>query len=104
LLCCSKPGTFSSTTAAKISPLGYQAVHLEDLVDNNGFSASFKWFSNFNKKGKVYVATPFGLLLGLLRLKSLDDCPFLKTETFASLVSQRSSTFIEDKISSKIEC
>jgi len=89
--CCSKPGTFCSTTSARYFEDEYRAVNLEDLVDEHGAPASFKWFSNFCKSGKVYVATPFGLLLGILRLKSLEQCEFLRTDVFTSLVTEINS-------------
>lgn len=36
---------------------------------------------------KVHVATAFGLILGILRLKTLEDCPFIKSQYFESVVS-----------------
>ena len=67
-------------------------IRLQDLRKEDGSPASSKWFSNNGWSEKVHVATAFGLLLTILRLKSLDSCPFLDTRYFKSVVSSINAT------------
>ena len=87
-LCCVKPSTFCSSATAKLFDEEYALVFFEDLRRKDGVSTSSKWF--YGSKGlrsdKVHVATAFGLFLGILRLRSLKDCPFIKTRYFESVV------------------
>ena len=88
-LCCTKPSTFCSSATAKLFHEEYALVSFEDLRGKDGVSASSKWFhgSKGLRTDKVHVATAFGLFLGILRLRSLQDCPFMKTQYFESVVS-----------------
>lgn len=87
-LCCTKPCTFCSSATAKLFPAHYQHVNFDDLYGENGSPASFKWFCSHRRSEKVYVATPFGLLLGILRLKNFEECPFIQTEAFKTAVEE----------------
>ena len=91
-LCCTKPSTFVSSASAKLFSNEYALIRLQDLRGEDGSPASSKWFSNNGWSEKVHVATAFGLLLGILRLKSLDSCPFLDTRYFQSVVSTINAT------------
>ena len=83
-LCCSKPVNFCSFVS-KVFHEEYHHVVFEDLRDENGVIPPFKWFNAHHRPEKVYVASAFGLLVGLLRLKKLEDCAFLRTEEFACI-------------------
>ena len=79
-LCCTKPSTFCSSATAKLFHEEYALVSFEDLRGKDGVPASSKWFhSKGLRSDKVHVATAFGLILGILRLKALEDCPFIKS-------------------------
>ena len=87
-LCCTKPSTFCSSTTAKLFHEEYALVSFDDLRGKDGVPASSKWFhSKGLRSDKVHVATAFGLTLGILRLKTLEDCPFIKSQYFESVVS-----------------
>ena len=87
-LCCTKPSTFCSSATAKLFHEEYALVSFEDLRGKDGVPASSKWFhSKGLRSDKVHVATAFGLILGILRLKTLEDCPFIKSRYFDSVVS-----------------
>lgn len=85
-LCSTKPSTFCSSSTAKLFHSEYACVRLADLRGEDGFPARSKWFSAKGHAEDVFVATAFGLLLGILRLKSLERCPFIQTRYFLSLV------------------
>ena len=85
-LCSSKPSTFCSSSTAKLFPSEYACVRLADLRGEDGFPARSKWFSAKGYAEDVFVATAFGILLGILRLKSLERCSFVRTRYFLSLV------------------
>jgi len=88
ILCCTKPSTFCSSATAKLFHGEYALVSFEDLRGKDGVPASSKWFhSKGLRSDKVHVATTFGLILGILRLKTLEDCPFIKSQYFESVVS-----------------
>ena len=63
----------------------YRLVHFVDLHGQNGASASVRWFSNKGFSEKVHVATSFGLLVGILRSRTLENCPFIKSKYFESV-------------------
>ena len=87
-LCCTKPSTFCSSATAKLFHEEYALVSFEDLRGKDRVPASSKWFhSKGLRSDKVHVATAFGLILGILRLKTLEDCPFIKSRYFDSVVS-----------------
>ena len=87
-LCCMKPSTFCSSATAKLFHEEYALVSFEDLRGKDGVPASSKWFhSKGLRSDKVHVATAFGLILGILRLRALEDCPFIKSRYFESVVS-----------------
>ena len=90
-LCCSKPVVFCSTASAKSFPDEYKLVSLEDLRGEDGAPASFRWFCSHRSSEKVYVASAFGLFLGILRLKSWTNCQFIKSEHFKMVVSSLNS-------------
>ena len=85
-LCSTKPSVFCSSSTAKLFPSEYACVRLADLRGEDGFPARSKWFSAKGYSEEVFVATAFGILLGILRLKSLERCPFIRTKYFCSLV------------------
>lgn len=86
-LCCSKPAAFCSTSSANLFPEEYKLVFLNDLRGEDGAQASFRWFCPFRSSEKVYVASAFGLLLGILRLKSWTNCLFMKSDYIHCLIS-----------------
>lgn len=90
-LCGCKPSIFCSTVSAKTFADEYKLVNLEDLRGEDGAQASFRWFCSYRSSKKVYVASAFGLLLGILRLKSWSRCEFIKSEYFTSAVSSLNS-------------
>ena len=104
-LCCTKPSTFCSSATAKLFHEEYALVSFEDLRGKDGVPASSKWFhSKGLRSDKVHVATTFGLILGILRLKTLQDCPFIKSRYFESVVSLlNAKTFDLDLESSKAD-
>ena len=85
-LCSTKPSVFCSSSTAKLFPSEYACVRLADLRGEDGFPACSKWFSAKGYSENVFVATAFGILLGVLRLKSLDRSSFIRTRYFLSLV------------------
>ena len=86
-LSCSKPSVFCSTVTAESFPDEYKLASLDELLDEDGAPASFRWFCSYRSSENVYVASAFGLLLGILRLKSLSICPSVKSKYFKSVVS-----------------
>ena len=90
-LCGCKPSIFCSTVSAKTFADEYKHVSLEDLRGEDGAQASFRWFCSHRSSEKVYVASAFGLLLGILRLKTWSNCEFIKSEYFKSAVSSLNS-------------
>jgi len=90
-LCCSKPSVFCSTVSAKVFPEEYKQVALGNLRGNDGTLASFRWFCSHRSSEKVHVASAFGVLLGILRLKSWSNCHFMKSDYFKAVVSSINS-------------
>ena len=86
-LCGCKASIFCSTVSAKTFADEYKHVSLEDLRGEDGAQASFRWFCSHRSSEKVYVASAFSLLLGILRLKTWSNCEFIKSEYFKSAVS-----------------
>lgn len=72
---------------AKCFPNEYKLASLSDLHGEDGAPASFHWFCSYQSSDNVYVALAFGLLLGILRLKSLSNCQFVMSKYFKSVVS-----------------
>ena len=90
-LCSCKLSTFCSSSSAKLFTDEYWLVNLADLYGDGGVPASFCWFCSYRRSEKVHVASTFGLVLGILRLKSLEDCNSLKSDYFKALVSSINS-------------
>ena len=90
-LCSSKPSVFCSTLSAQTFPEEYKQVALENLRGKDGTTASFRWFCSHRSSENVYVASAFGLLLGILRLKSWSSCHFMKSDYFKAVVSSINS-------------
>ena len=90
-LCSSKPSVFCSTVSAQTFPEEYKQVVLENLRGKDGTAASFRWFCSHRSSEKVYVASAFGLLLGILRLKSWTSCHFMNSDYFKAVVSSINS-------------
>ena len=90
-LCSCKPSTFCSSSSAKLFADEYQFVDLSNLRGNEGVPASYSWFSSFRRTEKVHIATTFGLLLGILRQRTLEDCPFIRSDYFKALMSSINS-------------
>ena len=86
-LCSSKPSVFCSTVSAQTFPEEYKQVVLENLRGKDGTAASFHWLCSHRSSEKVHVASAFGLLLGILRLKSWSSCHFMKSDYFKAVVS-----------------
>ncbi|XP_067021392.1 uncharacterized protein [Acropora muricata] len=97
-LCCSKPAAFCSTSSANLFPEEYKLVFLNDLRGEDGAQASFRWFCPFRSSEKVYVASAFGLSLGILRLKSWSNCLFMKSDYIHCLKSVLNTRGLECKV------
>lgn len=97
-LCCSKPAAFCSTSSANLFPEEYKLVFLNDLRGEDGAQASFRWFCPFQSSEKVYMASAFGLLLGILRLKSWSNCLFMKSDYIHCLISVLNARGLECKV------
>lgn len=79
-LCCTKPFTFCSSAAAKLFKEEYALVPFQDLRGKDRVPASSKWFGSKGlPSDKVRVASAFGLLTGILRLRALENCAFIKS-------------------------
>lgn len=94
-LCASKPSQFCSTASALEFPEEYKLVSLADLRAKDGSQASSRWFCFSRSIGKVYVATAFGVLLGILRLRSWTTCQFFHSEQLKSIVCDLNSRGLE---------
>ena len=80
--CWGKPSRFSSSGFAQVFPDEYRQIALDDLLGCDGFPAPASWFSAASRRAEnVYVASAFGLVVELLRQKTL-DAPFFQTEDF----------------------
>ena len=80
--CGGKPSRFCSSGFAQVFPDEYRQIALDDLVGCDGFPAPASWFSASSRRAEnVYVASAFGLVVGILRQKTL-DAPFFQTEDF----------------------
>ena len=90
-LCSCKPSNFCSSSSAKLFSDEYQFVDLSNLCGDGGVPASYLWFSSFRRTEKVHVSTAFGLLLGILRQRTLEDCPFIRSDYFKALMSSINS-------------
>ena len=86
-LCGGKPSRFCSLGYAQVFPEEYRQIELDDLLGDDGVPASASWFHGANRRTeKVYVASAFGLVLGILRQKSLDQLPFINSNDFRMIV------------------
>ena len=95
-LCCTKPSTFCSSAAAKLFHEEYALVSFQDLCGKDGAPMSCKWFGRKGlRSDKVHVASALGLFLGILRLRTLENCPFIKSYYFESTVSWLNSKTLE---------
>ena len=97
-LCCSKPAAFCSTSSANLFPEEYKLVFLNDLRGEDGAQVSFRWFCSFRSSEKVCVASAFGLLLGILRLKSWSNCQFMKSDYIHCLISVLNARGLQCKV------
>ena len=97
-LCCSKPAAFCSTSSANLFPEEYKLVFLNDLRGQDGAQVSFCWFCSFRSSEKVYVASAFGLLLGILHLKSWSNCQFMKSDYIHCLISVLNARDLQCKV------
>ena len=105
ILCCTKPSMFCSSATAKLFHGEYALVSFEDLRGKDGVPASSKWFhSKRLRSDKMHVATAFGLILGILRFKTLEDCPFIKSQYFESVVSLLNAKAFDLDLESSREC
>ena len=87
-LCSGKPSRFCSLGYTRVFPDEYRQVDFDDLVGDNGVPASASWFSADGRRTeKVYVASAFSMLLGILRQKSLEELQFIHSEDLQRIVS-----------------
>ena len=87
-LCGSKPSRFCSLGYVRVFPDEYRQVEFDNLCDGSGYPASASWFSASGRRNeKVFVASAFGLVVGILRQKSLEDVPFVKSKYCQPLVA-----------------
>ena len=93
---------------AKSLPNEYKLRSLDELLDADGAPASFCWFCSYGSSENVYVASAFGLLFRMLRLKSLSICPFVRSKYFKLVVSCINSrgfdAFSLEDASGKLSC
>ena len=69
-------------------PNEYRQINLDDLCSADGVAASATWFSDSGRRNeKVYVASAFGLTVGILNQKSLADVQFIQSNEFQALVA-----------------
>ena len=69
-------------------PNEYRQINLDDLCSADGIAASATWFSDSGRRNeKVYVASAFGLTVGILNQKSLADVQFIQSNEFRALVA-----------------
>ena len=69
-------------------PTSIAKINLDDLCSDNGVPASATWFSDSGRRSeKVYVASAFGLTVGILRQKSLADVQFIRLNEFLALAA-----------------
>ena len=82
-LLCGKPSVFCSTDAAKMFSNEFKQLPCNDVFRQDGAPAPMSWFSADGRRCEfVYVCSLFGLMLGILRQKSLRQVPFvLKGQT-----------------------
>ena len=100
-LCCCEPSNFSSSSSAKLFADEYQFIDLSNLCGDGGVPTSYSWFSSIRRTVKVHVDTAFGLLLGILRQRTLGDCPFIRSNFFKALMSSVNSFEFNHKDRSK---
>ena len=80
--CGGKPSRLCSSGFAQVFPDEYRQIALDDLVGCDGFPAPASWFSASSRRAEnVYVASAFGLVVGILRQKTL-DAPILSNGGF----------------------
>lgn len=92
-LCCGKPSMFCSTESAKLFCGEYKQLCCDEVFGETGAPASLSWFSSDGRRTEnVFVSTTFGLVLGMLRQKSLRKFPFLETDQFKALVASINSS------------
>jgi len=76
VICGGKPSRFCSSGFAQVFPDEYRQIALDNLLgcDAYGFPAPVSWFSAASRRAEnVYGASAFGLVVGILRQKTLDD-------------------------------
>lgn len=107
-LCDCKPSRFCTLGYARVFPNEYRQINLDDLFSDNGVPALATWFSDSGRRNeKVYVASAFGLTVGILRQKSLADVQFIRSNEFQALVAWVNAFDLnqnEAQPSSSIEC
>ena len=87
-LCSGKPSRFCSFGYAWIFPDKYRQIQFDDLLGDNEVPASVSWFwADSRRTEKMYIASAFGQVLGILCQKLLDELPFLHSEDFQMIVS-----------------
>ena len=87
-LCSGKPSRFCSFGYAWIFPDKYRQIQFDDLLGDNEVPASASWFwADSRRTEKMYIASAFGQVLGILRQKLLDELLFLHSEDFQMVVS-----------------
>ena len=85
-LCSGKPSRLCSLGYARVFLDEYRQVEFDDLVrefprPRVGFRPTA------DEQKKVYVASAFVMLLGILRQRSLEELPFIHSEDFQRIVS-----------------
>ena len=77
-----KPSRFCSSGFAQVFPDEYRQIALDDLVGCDGFPVPSSWLSAASLRAEnVYDASGFGLVVGILRQKTLDAL-FFQTEDY----------------------
>ena len=88
VLCSGKPSRLCSLGFAQVFSDEYRQVELDDLVSDDGVPASASWFSApCRRSEKVYVASAFGLILGILRQNALQGIPFINSDKFRRMLA-----------------
>ena len=87
-LCDCNPSRFCSLAYARVFPNEFRQVNLDHVYTESGAPASPSWFSDSGRRlEKVYVASAFGLTVGIIRQKSLADVKFLQSADFQALAA-----------------
>lgn len=85
-LCKTQPKIFATNKIFSAFPNEIAKTKLKALWRENGATAPASIFDGGREKDEVYVATTFGICVGLLRQQKVSEDGFLKSEKFQEIV------------------